>query len=367
MVERIYGGRLSPLHDKSALFSSPRAQRFSLEKTPIAPGSNLGTICETTDEVGAHISPCGSASSLYYEEEFVEPGPPSYRKPRAISLPAIYRDGSYVKLKNQIVNMRKTSLNKPRRFSAPSGPSTNILYTPMPRHVRRISAGSNTALPTHRESIFTLIKRGKAGDEILDNRSSFSGKKYKTKELRRHSDPLLYLTIPLSPDNATETKKNAGKLSETSVEVQTVTPATHNNENTEKCTVNNSYSRPRRKSSVVPVPFRIPESQKKKQPTGSKPRPLSFPPAKEHQGRIRSLQSSTAFISEALKETVSHRHPPLTLKYPSLVHNGWDMVLEKGKLHRLCLDDNTELEEEFSQSDFCSRAERIVQWMNFFG
>ena len=237
----------------------------------------------------------------------------------------------------------------------------------MPRHVRRISAGSNTALPSHRESIFTLTKRGKAGDEILDNRSSFSGKKYKTKELRRHSDPLLYLTIPLSPDNATETKKNAGKLSETSVEVQTVTPATHNNENTEKCTVNNSYSRPRRKSSVVPVPFRIPESQKKKQPTGSKPRPLSFPPAKEHQGRIRSLQSSTAFISEALKETVSDRHPPLTLKYPSLVHNGWDMVLEKGKLHRLCLDDNTELEEEFSQSDFCSRAERIVQWMNFFG
>lgn len=367
MVERIYGGRHAVLYDKSALFSSPRALRFSSEKSPVAPGTNLETICETTDEISANISPCGSALSLYCGDACIEPGPLSYRKPRAMSLPAIYRDGSYVKLKNQIVNLRKTSLNKPRRFSAPSGPSTNMLYSPMPRFTRRVSAGSNTALPTCRETIFKLKKSGKSGNEILENNSSYSEKNYKTKELRRHSDPLLYSTIPLSPDNATETKKNVENqlIEPATVEARAASPAIPNSETIEKSAVVNSCSRPRRKSSLVPVPFRMPETQKRKQTAQKKSRPLSFPPAKEHQGKIRSLQSSTDFISALLKETFSPKQPSLTLRYPSSVHIGWDVALEKGKLDRLCLDENTE--EGLSHSDFCTRAERIVQWMNFFG
>lgn len=336
MVERLFGGKLPVDYDKPAFSLSHRIRRFSLEKTSGPPLNSLGTICEGTDEPSSKFSSCSSSCSLFYNDSEGESGLSTYRKARAISLPVIYRDGSYLKLETHIVNMRKTSQTKQRRFSAPSRPSKNFLAVPTTPELQRF--------PTHRKSTCQNQISDKDDTNPLKNTLCASYNNFNSKQFRRHSDPL-----PLASFS------NSSHLLVGSVFLQS-------NKRTEQKVIAKSSSGPRRKSSVVPVPFSIPL---KKKVTAWKNRPISFPPAKDQQEKIRSLKRPEVFLPETLRKGIAVGNEFVTaLKHPPLADNAWFVKLQekekKGKIE-------TVKEEEINYDDFYSRAENIVQWINFFG
>lgn len=328
MVESIFGGKTSyPLDCHESNVFQPRLteRRLSIQST------HLNSISETGDE----CPPSTYAASV--EENTTNDAPTFYRRPRRMSLPAIYRDGSYLRIKR----CSNTLSPCKRRYSEPSGIATQHI-------IHRLSLRSNDSSESEngfckRPSINSLEARCLVQESCLADVIT----------LRRHSDPMCYTRENVDRLGVSRERrgKSAGKDSITCLKVKNLSESVKSKTRTD----NEQTGQPvrRRKSSLVPVPFHSAQHKTKEaQSKISNGRPLSFPPSEKFYNRKSSLPElkATAYVSK----------PRKTPKGSDSTAANADEYLVNEELFELDSD-------ESKDDKYTANADILVQWMKFFG
>ena len=321
MVESIFGGKSAyPFSGNERNIFHPRLADRRLS----VPTTHLKTISESGDD---SMSLSTSAST---EEENTEiDGPTCYRRPRTMSLPAIYRDGSYLRIRRSSNTLSPCK----RRYSEPGAITTQHI-------IHRLSSlrSSNSSESENDFDKRPSVKSMEAPFSIRESGFPDFG-------LRRHSDPIHYMTENMGQLGISQ--EHQGKPSTkvaTCPEVKTLSgpikarQPQNDNEQTAQ-TVR------RRKSSLVPVPFSSLQQHSKAcstQPV-SAGRPRSFPPSKQDSKRHCNLpELKTAFLTGHVADRTD----------PTDRNNNREHTLES---------------EESKEDKYVANADILVQWMKFFG
>lgn len=326
MVESIFGGKAAyPLGCLERNGFHPRLTDRRLS----VPTTHLKTISETADD---GVSSIVSASPV--EENITSDGPMFYRRPRTMSLPAIYRDGSYLRIKRSSNTLSPCK----RRYSEPGGITTQHIIHRL--SLRSIDGDESENGSYKRPSVKSMDATCSARESDFSPDSTTP---------RRHSDPMCYITenmgrlgIPQEHrGRATKKLVTCPTVKTLSDSIKPRQPRTDNEQSSQTAVVR------RRKSSVVPVPFNSVQQQKANQSQLSN-RPMSFPPSKKDSKRQCNLpELKTAFLT-------GH------------VSNYGDDATD-------CNNNNNEerlLSEEQaleSEDKYTANADILVQWMKFFG
>ena len=325
MVESIFGGKATyPLgcHERNVFHPRLADRRLSV------PSTHLKTISETGDD---NVYSATSASLV--EENAVIDGPTSYRRPRTMSLPAIYRDGSYLRIK------RCSNTLSPcrRRFSEPGGIAAQHI-------IQRLSLRSSESDESENNSgKRPSVKSMEARYSVRENGfPDFAGP-------RRHSDPLRYITDSLDRLGIISQEGRQGKTTTKAVTCPPVKTLSDSIKARQPQNDNEQTSKTapvrRRKSSLVPVPF----SSMQQHPKASQVRPAfdrrpkSFPPSKRDGKRECNLpELKTSFLTGHVTNRADG--------------NDWNNNEEQA------------LESDESKEDkYTANADILVQWMKFFG
>lgn len=321
MVESIFGGRASyPLgcHEKNIFQPRLAERRLSV------PSTHLKTISETGDDNNV-----SSDTASPVEENPAIDGPTSYRRPRTMSLPAIYRDGSYLRIKRSSNTLSPCK----RRYSEPGGITAQKI-------IHRLSLRSSDSDESENGSAKrSSVKSMEARRSVCESGfPDFAGP-------RRHSDPMRYITESVDRLGISQERQGKTTKSITCTAVKTLSDRVKQPRNDNEQTGKAAVVR-RRKSSLVPVPFSSMQHPKasQTQPASGR-RPKSFPPSKKDGIKPeRNLpELKTAFLT-------GH------------ITNGTDA--------NDCNNNNEEqaLESDESKEDkYTANADILVQWMKFFG
>lgn len=322
MVESIFGGKTSyPLncHERNVFQPRLTERRLSVQST------HLNTISETGDE----CPPSTYATNV--EENTANDAPIFYRRPRTMSLPAIYRDGSYLRIK------RCSNALSPckRRYSEPGGIATQHI-------IHRLSLLSSDSS----ESENGFCKR----TSVKSTEARYSVRESCLADVvtpRRHSDPMCYTRENVDRSGVSRERrgKSTGKESITCLKTKNLSDCVKS-----KTRIDNEQTgQPvrRRKSSLVPVPFHSTQHKTKEaQSKVSNSRPLSFPPSEKIYNRRSSLPCLNR-QSEAAKGSAT-----------TAVNANEYLVNEELQ----------ELDSDESKEDkYTANADILVQWMKFFG
>lgn len=324
MVESIFGGRATyPLncHERN-IFQPPRLADRRLS----VPSTHLKTISEAGDD-----NVCSSISASSLEENTAIDGPTSYRRPRTMSLPAIYRDGSYLRIKRSSNTLSPCK----RRYSEPGGITAQHI-------IHRLSLRSGDSDESEngsgkRPSVKSMEARYSVRESGFPD---FGGP-------RRHSDPMRYVTesmhrLEISQEHQVKstTKSVTGPAVKTLSDSIKVRQPRNDNEQRSKTAVVR-----RRKSSLVPVPFSSMQQHSKAsqtQPTSDR-RPRSFPPSKRDGKQKCNLpELKTAFLTGHVANGSDAND----------YNNNEDQALES---------------DESKEDKYTANADILVQWMKFFG
>lgn len=323
MVESIFGGRATyslNCHERNIFQPRLADRRLSV------PSTHLKTISETGDD---NVCSATSASSL--EENTAIDGPTSYRRPRTMSLPAIYRDGSYLRIKRSSNTLSPCK----RRYSEPGGITAQHI-------IHRLSLRSSDSDESEngsgkRPSVKSMEARYSVRESGFPD---FAGP-------RRHSDPMRYVTegmhrlgISQEHQGKTTTKSVTCPAVKTlSDSIKARQPRNDNEQRSKTAVVR------RRKSSLVPVPFSSIQQHSKASQTqpASDRRPKSFPPSKKDGKRECSLpELKTACLTGQVANGSDAND----------YNNNEEQALES---------------DESKQDKYTANADILVQWMKFFG
>lgn len=323
MVESIFGGKSAyPCSGNERNIFHPRLADRRLS----VPTTHLKTISETGDDT------MSLSTSKSTEEENTElDGPTCYRRPRTMSLPAIYRDGSYLRIRRPSNTLSPSK----RRYSEPGAITTQHI-------IHRLSLGSSDSNESENN-----FERKRPSVKSMETPYSIRESGLSDFAPRRHSDPMRYLTENMGKLGISQGRQ--GKLISKSVTCPTVktlsgTIKARQPQNDNEQTAQTAVVR-RRKSSLVPVPFSSVQQHSKACNTqlASSGRPRSFPPSKQDGKRQCNLpELKTAFLTG----NVADRPKPTDW------NNNKDLTLES---------------EESKEDKYVANADMLVQWMKFFG
>lgn len=344
MVESIFGGKATyPLGCYEGNVFHPRLaeRRLSVQS------SNLKTISETVDDNAAFDGPSN-------EQEFqnvADKGPTCYRRPRTMSLPAIYRDGSYLRIKQRATITPISCQN--RRYSEPAGLATEQIIH---RLSQRSSSNDNSSVSMSDESENTSCLRSsvKSVESAYTARRESSFQDLVTP--RRHSDPMCYIT-----EHAKKMGISFERRSKSSRKVvpEAVTMLSACGEKPQPRAAKEHSPRiaRRRKSSLVPVPFSSPrQDTQKARNNQSFRRPLSFPPSTKESKRHCSL-------------------PALNLKPVAFLTGRCVSSENENTAYHCDCNNNQEIQEQTLESEqpkdiedkYAANEDILLQWMKFFG
>lgn len=336
MVESIFGGKAtypSGCYERNFFQTSLVEGRLSLHST------HLKTISETGDDSAS----LDGASNEPKFQNVVNGGQSSFRRPRTKSLPAIYRDGSYLRIKPSTiaaVSCQKRRYSEPAVFAA-----EQIIH----RLARRSS--NNSSFSDESESGSCKRSSAQSVDCGCTTRRESTRKDLSTP--RRHSDPLCYVTEHTTKSGLPMARREKSRnkvLPEEAMKSHTASQLQANDAG------NGVRFARRRKSSLVPVPFNSPVNSTRK-PRDSKtfPRPESFPPSKRESKRHYSLPS------------LNLKHASTFLK--SERDNTWEIGSDWS--NNLQIDEQQTCESEEENKDledkYAGNEDILVQWMKFFG
>lgn len=322
MVESIFGGKSAyPFSGNERNIFHPRLADRRLS----VPTTHLKTISETGDD-----STSSSTSASTEAENAAIDGPTFYRRPRTMSLPAIYRDGSYLRIRRSSNTLSPCK----RRYSEPGAITAQHII----HRLSLRSSGSNES--ENNSDKRPSVKSMEATYSIRESGfPDFAGP-------RRHSDPMHYITENV--DQLGISKERPGKPTTKLVKCPSVktlsgTIKARQPRNDNEQTAQTAVVR-RRKSSLVPVPFNSVQQHSKACNTQSvSGRPRSFPPSKQDGKRQCNLpELKTAFLTGH----VADRTDPFDW------NNNKEHTLES---------------EESKEDKYAANADILVQWMKFFG
>lgn len=342
MVESIFGGK--PTHPLGCLEREVFQTPLVAERRLSVQSSHLKTISETGDD----SAPVHGPNSDLKFQNVVNEGKTGYRRPRTKSLPTIYRDGSYLRIKPATIS--SASCQK-RRYSEPAVFTTKQII----HRLARRSSDNNSGFSDESESGF--CKRSPAPRDIDGGCSAKSERtRVDLSTPRRHSDPMCYLTEHTTKSGLPMARLGKSKnkvLPEVTVlSIQSHTPSQLRKDDAAESSVKLAR---RRKSSLVPVPFTLPvKGTQKLENNCSFSRPISFPPSKKESKRHCCLPSlnlkhaSTFFTSErdyALDVDSDKKNNPQIQRQTS----------EGGE------------EDKDFEDKYAGNEEILFQWMKFFG
>ena len=320
MVESIFGGKSAyPFSGNERNIFHPRLADRRLS----VPATHLKTISETGDD-----SMPSSTNASAEEENTTIDGPTFYRRPRTMSLPAIYRDGSYLRIRRSSNTLSPCK----RRYSEPGAITAQHI-------IHRLSLRSSDSNESENNSDKRpSVKSMEATYSVRESRfPDFAGP-------RRHSDPMHYIIEHV--DQLGISQERHGKPTTKLVKCPAVktlsgTIKARQPRNDNEQTAQTAVVR-RRKSSLVPVPFSSVQSKACNTPSVSG-RPRSFPPSKQDGKRQCNLpELKTAFLTGH----VADRTDPIAW------NNNKEHALES---------------EESKEDKYAANADILVQWMKFFG
>ncbi|XP_032218494.2 uncharacterized protein LOC116601633 [Nematostella vectensis] len=268
MVESIFDGKSFHVFNEPFIpFTvEGKRRRSCVERFSTSP-SGLQTISENEDYLR------GSTSALCDDTNAEAPIPG--RQVRAVSLPSIYRDGSYLRMHFPA----KFTKGKVRRFSEPAVSLTAL----------KPSLGFCPILENDAEDLSTESQGNKSDPATAVKVRSLDLSQ------RRHSDPLLYTSKLNSLIKNAPIADASGKAADKDNNAISFLPIDDNGGTAESQFRKVKPEKPiprkqpatsvnvrKRKSSLVPIPFGVAQGQKNK-PTVTKNRPLSFPPSKKEE------------------------------------------------------------------------------------
>lgn len=343
MVENIYGRKTYPqtkYHEKAFLQSAA----FTVHHRRISgEPPNLRTIAETDDDDDDDLAESQTSATLLpsIHGDLGATG----RKPRAISLPTIYRDGSYLRI-NFPAHLRNQGTAGKRRFSEPAvswsskfrpgivpANDKKLTYDKLPRTVktREISLQSGGLTPP----TFQIEKR-------------------------RHSDPLIYSSEIIQKFE--NLKTDGQQINHDSKPRNGVgNPSTSLDENSNDLSedqrpenVTSAAPTRRRKSSLVPIPFSVIKSCSSRKKAPSKRR-LSFPLSKNEVELTKNLPTlhKLAWVDNNVEYSYSSSNDSF---------RSVDLLLRNDSLDELDLPEQDDIPEKKHSCE-----EIITQWMKFFG
>lgn len=342
MVENIFGRKSYPQtkYQERAFLQS---HTFTVHHRRISgEPPNLRTIAETDDD--DDDLPFQSVSTLLpsIQSDLGATG----RKPRAISLPTIYRDGSYLRI-NFPAQLKNEGTGR-RRFSEPAV-SWNSKIRPVIVSVSNDKKLTNDKLPRivqTREISFC------SGGVTLPQKFQI--------EKRRHSDPLIYSSEIIqkfenlktdSQNNNHDSKQRnyVGNPSTSCDEKSNDVPGSQLPEN-----VTSAAPTRRRKSSLVPIPFSIVKSCSSRKQKAPSKRRLSFPLSKNEEGLTKNLPilHRLAWVDNNMDNYSSSNDSLRSV----------DLLIQKDSLEELELPEEDDIPEKKHSCE-----EIITQWMKFFG
>lgn len=325
MVESIFGGKSAyPFSGNERNILHPRLADRRLS----VPTTHLKTISETGDE---NMSLSASPANAEEEDTAIDDGPTCYRRPRTMSLPAIYRDGSYLRIRRSSNTLSPSK----RRYSEPGAITTQHI-------IHRLSLSSSDS--NESENSFDKRPSVKSMEATYSVRESgfrdFPGP-------RRHSDPIHYITenvgqVEVSQER--EGKPTTKFVTCPAVKTLSGTINARQPQNDNEQTAQTAAVR-RRKSSLVPVPFSSLLQHLK--PCNTQPvsagRPRSFPPSKQDGKRQCNLpELKRAFLTGRVADRTD----------TSDWNNNKERTMES---------------EESKEDKYVANADILVQWMKFFG
>ena len=305
--------------------------------------THLKTISEAGDDV------LSDANVVQEFENVAIQGPNCYRRPRTMSLPTIYRDGSYLRIKratNTPISCQK------RRYSEPAGFATQQV-------IHRLSLRSNDSYSVRDESENGSCKRRSV--KSLEAACSSRGSSLQSLSTpRRHSDPMYYVTenvkkLGMSQEGRSRSSKKVapGEVSYCGNKPQPRTDDEHSGPRVSR----------RRKSSLVPVPFSSPIQEKQKarhDHDKSSSRPLSFPPSRKESKRHFRLPALDLKITFLTRQSTNISSANENSVIDLDVNNNSQGQVEEKALEG---DESAkDLEDKYTANE-----DILVQWMKFFG
>lgn len=324
MVESIFGGKSAyPFSGNERNIFHPRLADRRLS----VPTTHLKTISETGDDSMS----LSTSASTEVENTAIDDEPTCYRRPRTMSLPAIYRDGSYLRIRRSSNTLSPCK----RRYSEPGAITTQHI-------IHRLSLSSSDS--NESENNFDKRPSVKSMEATYSIRESgfpdFPGP-------RRHSDPIHYTTEnvgQLGISQERQGKPTTKFVTCPAVKTLSGTIKARQPQNDNEQTAQTAVVR-RRKSSLVPVPFS--SLQQHSKPCNiqsiSAGRPRSFPPSKQDGKRQCNLpELKTAFLTGRVADRTD----------TSDWNNNKESTLES---------------EESKEDKYVANADILVQWMKFFG
>lgn len=332
MVESIFGGNVAyPLGCYEKSISHPRVteRRLSVQST------QLKTISESGDD---NFRSKSTRLARGFETIAASEGLSYHRRPRTMSLPAIYRDGSYLIIRR--ASNAPLSCQR-RRYSEPAGLKTQQTIQGLSLHAK--------------DSYHVSAEREKRSSVDSEQGVWKSG----VRDLltpRRHSDPMCLVTeqVEKSPDRQERWSRTVDPQLTGSSVCGTNRPQMQTDSDQAGRQV---YTR-RRKSSLVPVPFNAPvlEVQKARHSQPASSRRLSFPPCKKESQRhciLPALNLKTGFfakyISNENKESEIGRD----------CNNNLELAADERPFES---ENNADLKDKYTTEEAI-----LVQWMKFFG
>ena len=279
MVESIYGGKTLPQYHERTLLQ----RRFS---TGILSPSNLRSISEANDDPGKEDNNALSNREFVYTES----RPPQLNlrgpnRPRAFSLPAIYRDGSYLRIKPAVESFYVPPMTPSRRFSEPG----NVPSSSHSRHEALLSARS-VSVTSSRTPLSALCPSEVPFEGIIEE---YAGP-------RRHSDPTARIVEQvnkkhrIAEDGAVRVQNGGlGKV----IDSVNTKKSLKESLSTQKTGVARPAVVRRMKCSLLPVPFDMEVKLQTKCDISCK-RPQSYPPSKRERNRQQNLPEIAAWIND---------------------------------------------------------------------
>lgn len=339
MVESIFGGKATyPLgcYERNVFHPRLAERRLSVQS------AQLKTISETGDD----NNPSGRASPVQVCENTVNEGPSCYRRPRTMSLPAIYRDGSYLRIKR---NTNAPISCQKRRYSEPAGMTTQKI-------IHRLSLRPNDSYSVSDESANASCKR----PSVKSEEAACTSRKSSFQDIltpRRHSDPMCFVTEQVKKLQISQERRERSPRKV----VPIVTALSVSGQNKPQTQTDTEQTGPRvstrrRKFSLVPVPFSSPvQDTQKTRLSQATSRPLSFPPSKQESKQHCNLPALN-LKSRFLTGHVSSENEDTTIECDCKNNSGRvdEQPLES--------DDTKDVEDKYIANEAI-----LVQWMKFFG
>ena len=332
MVESIYGGKAPVSSDPFTCYEAnafhPRFvadRRLSIQCSHLRPISELGDESTSFSTSDARQRNAEIATALNDVHTV-------YGRSRTMSLPTIYRDGSYLRIKRPSSTSCKAH---GRRFSEPGARARQ----PSLHHQSFTPASHHEVAPSTGNKDDSLVKYLETPLQAHLNNSATP---------RRHSDPMIYVTdnlerLRISEKAATNEKTRHNQRENNFDSLKPLPPS---NIDAGEVSPSSTTTR-RRKWSLVPVPFKMVQNQQRASHYQQARRPLSFPPRKIDSFKQYNLHQATTFSNG--------KSPTRNAAMDS--NNNHEPSLDK----RVASETSDALTETYVNEDILS------QWMKFFG